>query len=186
MLKKVTLAITLFALFGYNVKSQEVEQNPIDTLTTTVQKLQSDFSILKKLKLSGYVQAQFQTSDSMGASSFAGGNFPTNSDKRFMVRRGRLKATYDNGLSLFVLQFDVTEKGMGIKDAYIKIKEPWMNAVSLTTGVFDRPFGFEISYSSSLRETPERTRLFQTIFPGERDLGTKITIQDQKHRNGIF
>jgi len=180
MLKKVTLAITLFALFGYNVKSQEVEQNPIDTLTTTVQKLQSDFSILKKLKLSGYVQAQFQTSDSMGASSFAGGNFPTNSDKRFMVRRGRLKATYDNGLSLFVLQFDVTEKGMGIKDAYIKIKEPWMNAVSLTTGVFDRPFGFEISYSSSSRETPERTRLFQTIFPGERDLGAKITIQAPK------
>ena len=180
MLKKATLAITLFALFGYNVKSQEVEQNPIDTLTTTVQKLQSDFSILKKLKLSGYVQAQFQTSDSMGASSFAGGNFPTNSDKRFMVRRGRLKATYDNGQSLFVLQFDVTEKGMGIKDAYIKIKEPWMNAVSLTTGVFDRPFGFEISYSSSLRETPERTRLFQTIFPGERDLGAKITIQAPK------
>ena len=180
MLKKTTFAIALFALFGYNVKSQEVEQNPIDTLTTTVQKLQSDFSILKKLKLSGYVQAQFQTSDSMGASSFAGGNFPTNSDKRFMVRRGRLKATYDNGLSLFVLQFDVTEKGMGIKDAYIKIKEPWMNAVSLTTGVFDRPFGFEISYSSSLRETPERTRLFQTIFPGERDLGAKITIQAPK------
>ena len=180
MLKKTTFAIALFALFGYNVKSQEVEQNPIDTLTTTVQKLQSDFSILKKLKLSGYVQAQFQTSDSMGASSFAGGNFPTNSDKRFMVRRGRLKATYDNGLSLFVLQFDVTEKGMGIKDAYIKIKEPWMNAVSLTTGVFDRPFGFEISYSSSSRETPERTRLFQTIFPGERDLGAKITIQAPK------
>jgi len=180
MLKKTTFAIALFALFGYNVKSQEVEQNPIDTLTTTVQKLQSDFSILKKLKLSGYVQAQFQTSDSMGASSFAGGNFPTNSDKRFMVRRGRLKATYDNGLSLFVLQFDVTEKGMGIKDAYIKIKEPWMNAVSLTTGIFDRPFGFEISYSSSSRETPERTRLFQTIFPGERDLGTKITIQAPK------
>ena len=57
---KATLAITLFALFIYNVKSQEVEQNPIDTLTTTVQKLQSDFILLKKLKISGYVQAQFQ------------------------------------------------------------------------------------------------------------------------------
>jgi len=177
---KATLAITLFALFIYNVKSQEVEQNPIDTLTTSVQKLQSDFILLKKLKIYGYVQAQFQTADSMGISSFAGGSFPINSDKRFMVRRGRLKAAYDNGLSLFVLQFDITEKGMGIKDAYMKITEPWMKAVSLTTGVFDRPFGFEISYSSSSRETPERTRLFQTIFPGERDLGAKITIQAPK------
>ncbi len=180
MLKKATLVITLFALFGNIVKSQEVEQSPIDTIAASVQKLQAEFGILKKLKISGYVQAQFQASDSMGASSFAGGNFPTNSDKRFMVRRGRLKAAYDNGLSLFVLQFDVTEKGMGIKDAYMKITEPWMNAVSLTTGVFDRPFGFEISYSSSSRETPERTRLFQTIFPGERDLGAKITIQAPK------
>jgi len=73
---KATLAITLFALFIYNVKSQEVEQNPIDTLTTSVQKLQSDFILLKKLKIYGYVQAQFQTADSMGISSFAGGSFP--------------------------------------------------------------------------------------------------------------
>jgi len=45
--------------------------------------------------------------------------------------------------------------------------------------VFDRPFGYEISFSSSNRETPERSRLFQTLFPGERDLGAKLIVAPQ-------
>lgn len=32
---------------------------------------------------------------------------------------------------------------------------------SLKAGIFDRPFGDEISYSSSKRETPERSLIFQ-------------------------
>lgn len=135
---------------------------------------------LKKIKLSGYVQAQYQSADQDGVKSFAGGDFPALSHSRFMVRRGRIKVNYDNDLTQGVLQLDITEKGLGVKDAYLSMKEPWMKAVSLTAGVFDRPFGFEISYSSSSRETPERSRLFQTLFPGERDLGAKIEINPQE------
>src|SRR5690606_668406 len=32
------------------------------------------------------------------------------------------------------------------------------------------------SYSSSSRESPERARVYQTLFPGERDLGAKLEI----------
>jgi hypothetical protein len=57
----------------------------------------------------------------------------------------------------------------------------------LTGGIFDRPFGYEISYSSRLRESPERGRMSQTLFPNERDLGAMFSI-DYKHKptkNGI-
>jgi hypothetical protein len=87
-----------------------------------------------------------------------------------------VKVNYDNDLTQYVLQIDVTQNGVAIKDAYATVKEPWLKAISLTGGIFNRPFGFEISYSSSDRESPERTRVIQTLFPGERDLGAKIEI----------
>jgi hypothetical protein len=47
----------------------------------------------------------------------------------------------------------------------------------LKAGVFDRTFGHEIAYSSSRRESPERSRIFQSLFPDERDLGVALTLQ---------
>jgi hypothetical protein len=87
-----------------------------------------------------------------------------------------LKVNYDNDLTQFVLQIDVTQNGLGIKDAFASIREPWWRIASLTAGVFDRPFGFEVAYSSGVRESPERSRIFQTIFPGERELGAKLEL----------
>ena len=113
-------------------------------------------------------------------SPVSGGNFPSTTDNRFMIRRGRVKFTYDNEFSTYVLQLDATEKGLALKDAYIAVRDPWKQFVTLTAGAFDRPFGYEISYSSGARETPERSRIFQTLFPGERDLGAKITLQPMK------
>lgn len=148
----------------------------VDGMNETLLGISNTLDALKKIKISGYIQAQYQTADTAGVSSFAGGNFPANVGSRFLVRRGRLKVNYDNDLSQYVLQIDVTQNGLAIKDAYASIKDPWMRTFGMTAGVFDRPFGFEISYSSSNRESPERTRLFQTLFPGERELGAKIEI----------
>jgi len=151
-----------------------------DTLNDKIENVSTSVQILSRLKISGYLQAQWQKADTAGISSFSGGNFPKHSNNRFGVRRGRVKFTYEHELSAFVVQLDATEKGIGIKDAYIAIHEPWFEFVTLTAGIFDRPFGYEISYSSSVRETPERSRMFQTLFPGERDLGAKITLQPRK------
>lgn len=129
---------------------------------------------LKKIKLSGYIQAQFQSAEIDGISSFSGGNFAAGLHNRFTIRRGRLKVAYDNEITNYVLQIDATEKGLGLKDAYVLFKEPWLKSFGLKAGVFDRPFGFEISYSSSSREAPERSRMYQTLFPGERDLGVSF------------
>jgi hypothetical protein len=65
--------------------------------------------------------------------------------------------------------------------------DPWVNWISIKAGVYDRPFGDEISYSSSLRESPERSTGCQTLFPGERDLGASLIIQGPKNHplNGL-
>ena len=99
-----------------------------DTTQSTIAKLYQDMESLKKLKISGYVQAQYQIADSAGIKSYAGGDFPAFDDKRFMVRRGRLKATWTNSHSQFVFQVDATEAGtVTLKDAYFKYTDPFNN-----------------------------------------------------------
>ncbi len=148
---------------------------------------------LSRIKISGYIQAQFQFADSAGQQSFNGGNFPAGVDKRFTVRRGRLKVQYDGkpiskgwSITQYVLQIDATEKGLALKDAYVKLTDPWVGWLSLTTGMQNRPFGYEIPFSSSTRESPERGRMSQIIFPGERDLGMMFTIQAPKSSQWHF
>lgn len=163
------------------VSVSSYSQGVSDSLISVMNSLQSEIKGMKKIKFSGYIQSQVQFADSSGIASFAGGNFAPNVDKRFMVRRGRLKAAYSgSSLNLFVLQIDVTQSGVGIKDAYARFTDPWVKAIHLTAGVFDRPFGFEIGYSSSSRETPERGRMSQTIFNGEREVGAMLTFQMPK------
>lgn len=148
----------------------------VESLNETFLETKATVDKLAKIKLSGYVQTQWQYADSNGQASIAGGSFPANTKQRFSLRRARLKTTYKTATSGYVLQVDVAQTGLAIKDANATLMEPWLKTFSATLGVFDRPFGHEISYSSSSRESPERSRVFQTLFPGERDLGAKLEI----------
>ena len=179
MTKKFFFIAATVLLLG-KIQAQETPQNPLDTLTNSVNKIKDDLDVLKRIQVSGYLQPQFQIADSNAISTFAGGNFNANTDKRFMMRRGRVKVTYTTLLTQYVFQIDASEKGFAIKDIYAKFTEPWLKALSFTVGNMNRPFGFEIGYSSSLRESPERGRMSQIIFPGERDLGAMITFQMPK------
>ena len=173
----------ILTLAGPKLFAQEssVTAEAADSLNNKIENVKSDLELLKRLKITGYIQAQWQHADTAGAvTPYSGGAFPIASDNRFSIRRGRVKLTYENELSTYVLQIDATEKGVSLKDAYVAIKDPWVQFVTLTGGVFNRPFGYEISYSSSSRETPERARIFQNLFPGERDLGAMITLQQKK------
>jgi len=176
--KKLLFTIILIGCMTF-LKAQETK-SALDTLPGNVEQLQSGMTLLNKLKISGYIQAQWQMADTIGSqAAFSGGNF-SGTDNRFMVRRGRIKFAYTNDFSQYVLQFDVTEKGVGIKDAYVAFTDPWVKFFTVTGGAFNRPFGYEIEYSSSSRETPERSRIFQTLFNQERDLGAKLTLQAPK------
>jgi hypothetical protein len=179
----VTLVAISLSFANYKGFAQEssVSSEAVDTLNNKIENVKSDIELLKRLKVTGYIQAQWQMADTIGSvTPFSGGAFPSTSNNRYAVRRGRIKFTYENELSTFVLQLDATEKGVGLKDAYVAVKDPWVQFVTLTAGVFNRPFGYEITYSSSARETPERARIFQTLFPQERDLGAMITLQPKK------
>jgi len=125
---------------------------------------------LSKIKVSGYIQAQYQISPT---NSILDANSPA-VHERFSIKRGRIKTTYDAGLAKYVLELDAIETGVGIKDAYVAITEPWLKAFTLTAGSQDRPFGYEVGYSSSMLESPERSKVIGYLFPKEKDLGAMI------------
>ena len=161
--------------------AQEIESTPMEALEQRTQTVEESLKILQKLKVSGYIQTQYQWGEKDASLKVGNANDnPDESFNRFGIRRGRIKFTYEDGIASGVFQLDMTEKGVGIKDAYLGIKDPFFGTNILKAGVFDRTFGNEISYSSSRRESPERSTIFQTLFPEERDLGVALTLQAAK------
>ena len=146
----------------------------------SINKVKSELKEVKKLKVSGWVQTQYQWTQRSGAKTFDGGDFPMNSNNRFMIRRGRIKFTYTNNLFQSVLQLNATERGVNLVEIFGRITDPWTKSFTFSSGVMNRPFGFEIQQSSSDRETPERARFTQVLLPNERDLGAMISYQPVK------
>ncbi|MFP2904496.1 porin [Pyxidicoccus sp. 3LFB2] len=129
----------------------------------------TDLSALKKLKISGYVQARYQYQqnlDDTGAGGFS----------RFTVRRGRIKTTYTTDWAQMMLQIDaVPDTGVTVRDAEATLFLPGTKqAMGLTLGQMKWPFGFEAVQSSSDREIPERSRVVRAFLPDERDRGAKL------------
>ncbi|MFH1161168.1 MAG: porin [bacterium] len=121
---------------------------------------------LTKIKISGYIQAQWENFENPAA-------YPYN---YFSVRRARIKFQYEPvGGVIFVLQPDFAPSGVTIKDAYVQVNEPWLKTFSLWAGQFNRP-NYEVEYSSSRREVPERSRVIRALYPGERAIGAKLEV----------
>ncbi|RZK49130.1 MAG: porin [Pedobacter sp.] len=131
------------------------------------------------IKITGYLQAQYQRTQSPGAYTWSGGDFDESSESRFMIRRGRLKIDRVDKYSNIVFQIDGTQDGVRLMDAFIQFGMPSLPALKLTAGLFNRPFGYSIVYSSGYRDFPERARVFQTLMPRERDLGAMISYKPE-------
>jgi hypothetical protein len=101
----------------------------------------------------------------------------TRNKDQFSVREARLKFAYQfASTSRVVVQPEFAGSGVTLKDGFVEFTEPWTTwRHTLTAGQFNWPFGFEIEYSSSLRELPERSRVIRTLFPGERDRGVQLS-----------
>lgn len=121
-----------------------------------------------EFKISGYLQTQWRWNEAKISSG---------SQNEFAIRRGRLKADYKNKYGQVVFQLDATEDGVNVKDAYLKVPVPKVKWLTFQAGMFSQPFGYEIGYSSSQRESPERSRVFQTLFPKARDLGAQLELK---------
>lgn len=175
--------ILLFLLF-FPVYAQQESTDTL-LLEQRVEKLENRVGKWDKFNISGYIQAEFQhaqkqaTSEWVKVGSTINEN-PEHSFNRIGIRRGRIKLAYTEKILSGVFQLDLTENGISFKDVYLSVYDPWIQTFALKAGVFDRPFGYEVAYSSSRRESPERSQVFQTLFPQERDLGLMLTLQAPK------
>ena len=172
-----------------HIFAQRFLMDLVDTTNQMGKGMLSIYERYNRVRISGYIQPQFQYIGKKGAESYAGGNFSEFTDNRFMLRRGRLRVDYahlnEKGepTSYFVFQFDGTERGVVIRDFWGRFYENKYKLFALTTGMFARPFGYEVNLSSANRETPERGRMSQILMRTERDIGVMLTL-NKRHKNG--
>ncbi|MFA7081050.1 MAG: hypothetical protein WC135_00405 [Bacteroidales bacterium] len=179
-MKRISILLSCLFIYIAGYAQEESELNPVEKLEQESQMQNEAIKKLQKLKVSGYLQTQFQYGERDASLKVGAANNNNESFNRIGIRRGRIKFAYEEGNASGVFQLDITEKGVSFKDAYLNIKDPWLRTNQLRFGIFDRPFGSEISYSSSKRESTERSTIFQTLFPDERDLGGMIILQASK------
>jgi Phosphate-selective porin O and P len=159
--------------------AQVPEQNPDEVKPTTptaeelaarleglgeaMTEARNSLEALNRLRVSGYILAQY-VNDESSINELSGAAATRNKDQ-FSVREARVKFTYQfSPTSRFVLQPEVASSGVSLKDGFVEFTEPWSTwHHTLTAGQFNWPFGFEIAYSSSLRELPERSRVIRTL-----------------------
>ncbi len=175
---KKLLAITIFALLSVFAYPQTLKidslkevidrhEGKINALDERVLVNEADLGKLNKIKVSGYIQAQWESYDK----DLVKTNEPTNT---FFIRRARIKFTYEalDGVK-FVLQPDFSTGNLSLKDAYAVVNLPKLKDFTLWAGQFNRP-NYEVEYSSSQREVLERSRVIRAIYPGEREIGVKL------------
>lgn len=182
------ICISAFAVLFFTQTGLAQRFNTDDyTDTTLYQKgLISLYKKFDRIRLSGYVQPQFQFAEAKGAKGYAGGDFPEHVNNRFTMRRGRFRLDYSHhtqeGLPsiFFVFQFDGTERGFFTRDFFGRYYENKWSLFNLTAGIFSRPFGFEVNLGSADRESPERGRMSQILMKIERDIGAMVSFHPQR------
>ncbi len=175
---KQTLLSIFFMTIGIIGYSQSIEtdslkevlennQGKLNSLDERVLVNETDLGKLNKIKLSGYIQAQWET---YGADLEKSNGYLNT----YYIRRARIKFTYEaaDGVK-FVLQPDFSTGNLALKDAYTIVNLPKLRNLTLWAGQMSRP-DYEVEYSSSSREVLERSRVIRTIYPGEREVGVKL------------
>lgn len=123
----------------------------------------------ENLRITGYIQPQFQKAQSDGAPSYTGGNFSQFSSSRFMLRRARVKIDY------VLPSKSRYPKALFFLSDWRHGKREWLHGrmfwncfenqkerfLSLTTGLCPA-FLIWGQLSSAFRETPERGRMFRS------------------------
>jgi len=176
MKKLLTIAILIvISIKGYSQTQTldslkeviEKHDGKLNALDDRVLVNEADLSKLNKIKISGYVQAQWE----MYGKDLEKSN---GYDNTFYIRRARVKFTYEalDGVK-FVLQPDFSTGNLVLKDAYAVLNIPKLKDWTFWAGQMNR-IDYEVEYSSSSREVLERSRVIRAIYPGEREVGVKL------------
>jgi hypothetical protein len=129
----------------------------------------------REAELSGrpelFIQSRFQTLPISGANQQ---NAPSNFNLTRMESRWSGRVSDKVGLG-FEIQYHPAPAGAPdelVNDAFVEYYPN--DALTIRTGQFVKPFGFDIQQSSSLREAPERGIFAGYLFPGQRDRGLML------------
>ena len=88
---KTGLIATFF--LGSFIQSHGQDHGSLMELDTLIaRKLLSTFKKYEYIGISGYIQPQFQWTQTKGAKNYNGGDFSPTINNRFMLRRGRFRA----------------------------------------------------------------------------------------------
>ena len=193
MKKLLPLAFILCALAGkaqnYAADSARLEER--------FKKTDHILNILREFRIQIYLQPEWQRADTAGAPGVQGGNFPAAANNRFILRRGRFKSSWQHemvnkhGDTIKVgeaaFQFDASEKGFNaLKDFYGRIIDPWTGWFSFQAGITVRPFGYESPAPPATYESPEFSRMNQTIMPNECELGETFIIESPRKFKPVY
>jgi hypothetical protein len=171
--------------------SAEREQRAEEVIALR-EKLEKAEALLKKppvftakggVGLTGFLQADFgawrqSSEDQVNPSTL----LPVN-EERFSIRRARLRTTLEKTYVAGALEFDgSTTNGSTarIVGAEASIKLPGEEGAPVpllmaTIGLFKIPFGFEVLQSDRDRIFFERSTAEQALFPGEYDVGARLS-----------
>ena len=133
------------------------------------------------LVFSGYVQGQYESSQ-LSEDQLFQGQVPANLD-RFLVRRARLRVDRSFQWAQTTLEIDGnTTRGavFGLRraEASFVYRNPEKGAppyVRVTGGLSEIPFGYEMTDSSRSRFFMERSQGSLALFPGEPDVGVRVS-----------
>ncbi|MBL7744925.1 MAG: porin [Chitinophagaceae bacterium] len=185
------LIITGLAVFFYTSVFSQRYLSELDSSLFIRDTIRPFLKRFDNIRMTGYIQSQLQLAQSEGAKSYNGGDFSQFSKSRFMLRRARVRIDYfvttkdKFAKALFTFQVDATERGVNVRDMFLRLYETKHHNFALTTGIFARPFGFEVNLSSAFREAPERGRMSQILMPSERDLGAMVSFEPQDRNNKL-
>ena len=150
---KKLFAIGIFAvisIYGYSQTQRldslkdviERHEGKLNALDDRVLVNEADLGKLNKIKISGYIQAQWEH---YGADLEKTNGY----NNTFYIRRARIKFTYEpaDGVK-FVLQPDLSTGNLALKDAYTVVNLPKLKNLTLWMGQMNRP-NYDVEYSSS-------------------------------------
>jgi hypothetical protein len=147
-------------------------QGKVDALGEQVSELKTAVDAMRRLKLSGYVQARWAWQETP-ANYYNATPDTAPAQQNLFIRRARFKALYDADWSQYAVQLDATTRGVLVKEAYATLKLPMKLAIDAGLQLF--PFGYEVLVrSSSDLDLLERSRVTRYFLSGEYDLGVAL------------
>jgi len=139
--------------------------------------------LLAGIRVGGYLQAQYESHQD-SENQLQQGGAPLNLD-RFVLRRARVKVRRAWKYSSVMIELDANTvhgpSSFGVQHAEASLfyrgdnSEDELPIAKLTMGLFDVPFGYELTESPKERLFMERSRQSLAFFPAEPDLGIGLS-----------